>query len=161
MTSSEKRMVGFSLIEINLAIFVVGMGMLTLFSLFPSGLRQVEDSLNDTQTAMFADYVFSTLRSEARSIPAAQWAPAAFEGVIEQELNAQSYLGDPDIRRVRWGGGGDVQEYMRFRVEFGSAGNDLITASLWCQVGEFGPTGNRFITRANRFYTEFVFSGMP
>lgn len=165
MTRREKCKSGFSLIEINLAIFVVGLGMLTLFSLFPTGLRQVEDAMNDTQMAMFSDFVFATLRSEARLVPADEWGPdafAAFAGEIEAELDAQPYPGDSAIRSVRWGGGSDdMPAHMRYTLTFGSAGRDLVTATLWCQVGEFGPTGDGFKNQAKRFYTEFVYSGMP
>ena len=160
MTRREKCKSGFSLIEINLAIFVVGLGMLTLFSLFPTGLRQVEDSQNDTQMALFADYVFSTLRSRSREVSAAQWGPAAFDGVIESELpGARADPVDRAISRAPWGGGTEPQ-YMRYRIEFGGT-NRVVTATLWCQVGEYGPSLSTFKNRAGRFYTEFAYSGMP
>jgi hypothetical protein len=56
---------GFSLVEVNLAIMVVGLGMLVLFGLFPAGLREGENALINTHCALFADAVFNSLRSEA------------------------------------------------------------------------------------------------
>jgi Tfp pilus assembly protein PilV len=65
---------GFSLVEVNLAVFVVAAGLLVIFSLFPLGLHESELSVAETQEAMFADYVLSTLEGNAESITnAAVW----------------------------------------------------------------------------------------
>ena len=64
---------GFSLIEVNLAIFVVAIGLLTLFSLFPIGLKQAQSGHEDTQTSMFAAFVLDGIRANATQVTASEW----------------------------------------------------------------------------------------
>lgn len=52
---------GFSLVEVTLALLVVAVGMTAAFSLFPEAMRSTRAAVNNTETALFADYVFSTL----------------------------------------------------------------------------------------------------
>lgn len=59
---------GFSLIEVNLAILLVTIGLLTLFALFPQGLRESEMAVVDTHEAMFADHVLSGVKANAQDI---------------------------------------------------------------------------------------------
>jgi len=59
---------GFSLVEVNLAILLISVGLLTLFALFPLGLRENEAAIVDTQEAMFAEYMLSGIRANAQSI---------------------------------------------------------------------------------------------
>ena len=56
---------GFSLIEVSLAILLIGVGVLTLFSLFPAGLKESQLSLEDTHVGLFADQVLSGIRAKA------------------------------------------------------------------------------------------------
>lgn len=75
---------GFSLIEVCLAILVVGLGLLTVFSLFPSGLRSGEDGTADTRTGLFTESVMGGLRANAMTITnAADWAD---EGYFRSEV---------------------------------------------------------------------------
>jgi len=59
--------IAFSLIEVNLAVFLVAAGLLVLFSLYPLGLRESEMALTDTQEAMFADFVLGAMKGNALS----------------------------------------------------------------------------------------------
>ncbi len=52
---------GFSLVEVALAVLLVGIGLTTIFALFPLGLQQSDGAIQDTQEAMFVDYVFNTI----------------------------------------------------------------------------------------------------
>ena len=52
---------GFSLVEVTLALLVVAVGMTAAFSLFPEAIRSTRAAQDNTETALFADYVFSTL----------------------------------------------------------------------------------------------------
>ena len=154
---------GFSLIEVNLAIFVVALGMLTLFSLFPAGLKQVETAQSSTQEAMFAEHVFSTLRAKATALTTVQW----------NDLNAfrQQYVtADVGSATVRHGTaiGGPVEYpagagfYMRYVLEIADAGGGLRSLSLWCRSGQYGAVDVAvFKTGAAKFYTELFYSGMP
>jgi type II secretory pathway pseudopilin PulG len=60
---------GFSLIEVNMAVLVIGLGLLVLFGLFPAGLKEGENGAVDTQCALFAESVLEGLRGEAHNKP--------------------------------------------------------------------------------------------
>ena len=78
---------GFSLVEVNLAIFVVAIGLLALFSLFPVGLKQGAEGHEETQMSMFASYVLDGMRANAMGVAAADWgsitrAQAEFQNLL-------------------------------------------------------------------------------
>lgn len=160
--------IGFSLIEINLAIFVVAVGMFTLFSLFPAGMRQIEDATEETYEAFFADYVLNTLRSNAAWLTADQWDELTdFEDGIMQGCPIQS--GDaiqgpitfPDASQ--WDDPDDAYS-MRYVLTISavSGGQDLYQAQLWCRTGEYGTQNlGEFKGDASFFATRFFYSGMP
>ena len=52
---------GYSLVEVTLALLVVAIGLVATFALFPEGLRATRAAVDDTEIAMFAEYVFTTL----------------------------------------------------------------------------------------------------
>ncbi len=52
---------GYSLVEVTLALLVVAIGLTATFALFPEGLRATRAAVDDTETALFAEYVFTTL----------------------------------------------------------------------------------------------------
>ena len=56
---------GFSLVEVTLALLVVAVGLTATLALFPEGLTATREAVNNTETALFADYVFSTLELSA------------------------------------------------------------------------------------------------
>lgn len=57
--SDEGKARGFSLIEVNIAILVIAGGLLSLFALFPAGLKMSSAALSDTRQALFADDFFA------------------------------------------------------------------------------------------------------
>jgi hypothetical protein len=59
---------GFSLIEVNMAILVVAGGLLTLFALFPAGLRMSTMSIADMRHSMFAAEAFARMQANAARI---------------------------------------------------------------------------------------------
>ena len=52
---------GYSLVEVTLALLVVAIGLTATFSLFPEAMKNTRTAVSDTEVALFADYVFSTL----------------------------------------------------------------------------------------------------
>lgn len=60
---------GFSLVEVSLALLVAGLGLLAVFSLFPAGLTMNRRSIDETQSAMFANDVFDAYRSSFDADP--------------------------------------------------------------------------------------------
>jgi hypothetical protein len=153
---------GFSLIEVNLAIFVVALGMLTLFSLFPAGLKQVETAQSSTQESMFAEHVFSTLRPKAMELTAVQWTDLnTFRTDVKADVGSATVrhgtaIGGP----VEYPAGSGF--YMRYVLEIADAGGGLRSLSLWCRSGQYGAVDVAvFKTGAAKFYTELFYSGMP
>ena len=52
---------GYSLVEVSLALLVAGIGLMAVFALFPEALAQSRKSVEATEEATFADYVFAGL----------------------------------------------------------------------------------------------------
>lgn len=79
---------GFSLVETNLAILLVGVGLLALFSLFPLALQQSDLAVRDTQQAMFADCVLSAIEGSASDIEEwADWSsPTEWLSMLEEGI---------------------------------------------------------------------------
>jgi hypothetical protein len=153
---------GFSLIEVNLAIFVVALGMLTLFSLFPAGLKQVETAQSSTQEAMFAEHVLSTLRATAvTNLTAAQWNNMNdVQRLVVADVGTRTVQHGPGIAALEFPAGPDIN--MRYILEIDDAGRGLRSVSLWCRSGEYGAVDvGVFKTGAAKFYTELFYSGMP
>ena len=60
-TNGRSSRSGYSLVEVTLALLVVAIGLTATFALFPEGLRATRAAVDDTEIAMFAEYVFTTL----------------------------------------------------------------------------------------------------
>jgi len=56
---NKKKKNGFSLIEVNMAIFVMATAVLAIAALYPMGLRESIQSQTDFKQVMFADYVLN------------------------------------------------------------------------------------------------------
>jgi Tfp pilus assembly protein PilV len=56
---------GFTLMEVNIALLVLAVGLIGLFSLFPVGLRQSDMATSDTAQAAFATVVFNAMHANA------------------------------------------------------------------------------------------------
>ena len=64
---------GYSLVEVSLALLVVAIGLLTIFALFPGGLDLSRKSVDATEVAAFAEFVFAGLDGMASSTNADDW----------------------------------------------------------------------------------------
>lgn len=64
----NKIKAGFSLIEVNMAILIAAGGMLSLFALFPVGLRQSVMSEADLHQATFASSFFEAISANVKTI---------------------------------------------------------------------------------------------
>lgn len=69
---------GFTLVEVALALMVVSIGLLTVFSLFPAGLQLQKNAVDDTQAAMFGEMTLDGVRGELVINPDA-WSNIAGE----------------------------------------------------------------------------------
>ena len=151
MGGNMKLKNGFSLVEVNLAIFVVAIGLLTLFSLFPAGLKEGEAGHADTQISLFADYVLATVRADAMELDADEWddLPVKLPNGIKE--NTVHSIGFP-------AGSG----YVRYYLDIVDVPDDLYGVRLWVQSGQYGENNViKFKDNAEMYYTEIFFSGMP
>ena len=151
---SAKR--GFSLVEVNLAIFVVAVGLLTLFSLFPAGLKEGEAGHADTQTSLFGDYVMSTVRANSLKVPSDDWGNAKDE--LLNNLPEIGYGGSSPAS-VEFPKGSGL--YIRYYLKIMPSGQRY-GISLWVASGKYGSKDLKvFKKSAYMYYTEVFFSGMP
>ena len=60
---------GFSLVEVALAMLVVAVGLMGVFSLFPQGTEANRKSIQETQIGLFAEYVLNGFRYKAEQLP--------------------------------------------------------------------------------------------
>lgn len=67
------RRAAFSLVEVTLALMVMSVGVLAVFSMFPVGLQQAQASNAQSRLAFFAEEVFSSLRAVNLRIPWSEW----------------------------------------------------------------------------------------
>jgi prepilin-type N-terminal cleavage/methylation domain-containing protein len=160
---------GFTLVEVALALLVLSVGLLALFSLFPAGLRLNKQATDETQAALFADEVLNGIRA---------WSTVYPWGEIENDL-----LLDPPARDV-WFQPGDLavrvtgnewktnryvkvgprevpveSRYadfgLRYRLEIQEVpGRPAYAVRLFVRPGEFGPIEPEYV-----FYTELYNHG--
>ncbi|MGN0847621.1 MAG: hypothetical protein ACI4RA_09590 [Kiritimatiellia bacterium] len=72
------RKLGFTLMEVNLAIFIMATGVLAMVSLYPLGYRENQQSRDDVWAASEADRIFNQLHAalSERSIKWNDWLSA-------------------------------------------------------------------------------------
>ena len=156
MKTSVTQKNGFSLIEVTLAILVVGLGLIALMALFPSGLDANKQAINDTRMALFAEDILNGFVAIAEDkswndinsiqVPAVaidMWNnPSSLSVIPSSSVQTNVYLySNPEIAAYA----------VRYRLEVGDlAGNSAIKyirLTLW--NGEYGPTN-----KSHSFYTE-------
>lgn len=164
MARKNSRDKGFSLVEVNLAILVVALCMLTLLGAFPAALRQGETAVSETQTAMFADYVLSTIRVNTRSMTNwNQWKTmASFNTCCVSNLYSDAPARTPIVNRT------DVSpcitfsgQPIRYILEISGLPNaPSRQIMLWAWNGAYVTTDPlRFKDLTKLYYTEVYFQG--
>ncbi len=168
IASGEK---GFSLIEVNMAILVIGMGILVLFSLFPAGLREGEHGLADTHCALFGETVLEGLRGRAHTKdPAKQFTWAQWSNIntfinnFTITVNRTLIHGyKPHNSRIsnalEFPAGAVPKKYIRYILEI-SEGDTPMTriVNLWVWSGQYSTTDKtKFKEQAKWFSTKYVY----
>ena len=165
---------------------LVALGLLVLFSLFPAGLNQGERAHSDTQSALFANYVLSTIRANAAESSWAAWGGGAtgsgflYPGPIPTQANnfrddvldgLPSTIYDTGTNEVanaiEFPTGSD--NWLKYMLAIDPVKNPdpaienkrLWAVNLWVWGGQYGPTDPEvFMNRSKWFYTELFYSGM-
>ncbi|MDD5706107.1 MAG: prepilin-type N-terminal cleavage/methylation domain-containing protein [Kiritimatiellae bacterium] len=85
LAARAERSRGFTLVEINLALLIVGVGLISLLGLFPVGLRQANMATADCAQAMFADQVLNMLHANATTMTNwARWKSNFNNDILDQ-----------------------------------------------------------------------------
>ena len=178
---------GFSLMEINMAVFVMAIGILGMVALFPLGLREAIQGRADLRQSMFADHVINQLTGllsqtnlewsawqaldqkawpEAVTVPggpnnpAVEWKKATFPSGWDWS--------DGDIRGI-WKSGGDSMQNSQYRIFFRLVGNDdTVTVRPSARVMGIGVRSTeqkveKYAQYTNNvlYYAEVMFQGDP
>lgn len=166
-TVDRKRRVGFTLVEIALALLVVSVGAMAILGLFPAGLEANQRAIGETRAALFAEDVLNSYRAASRRIP---WqdldsysAPAV----------AATMWSSPDDLAIRVNTPGDntvhvnvyalfddesiVEFAVRYRLRMEDVSPDIKQLRLEVWPGEFGQDDP---DEAMVFLTELYHSGI-
>ena len=161
-TSPRRRRSGFSLIEVTLALLVVGVGLVALLGLFPVGLRESGLATADTSQSIFANGVLNAIHANAGEITnSTVWLntnTVAFTkgiysiGGIYKDLTAgavQTILDANDIP-------GNI---IRYKLDIGFV--DEVQYGKIIRYAAIRVSENRFsnIDRNPVYYTEFRYEG--
>lgn len=88
---------GFSLIEVNMAVFVLAIGVLSMAVLYPLGLRESIQSQADLKQSMFADYMLNVAVSAASStnVNWSEWSSwAGTYNMVGSDAGTELNIGD-------------------------------------------------------------------
>ena len=154
MKSSNQAKSGFSLIEVCLAVLVIGFGLIPIFGIFPDGLRSMEEATDDTRCALFTETVMNGMRANASSITNwTVWTSGNFSNdvVLGVLPSAPLTTSTPGVLKVQFpAGGGD---WLRYRISVDSVNYSVLVEVCDGQYGTFNPPHSSA-------YTEFYFQGM-
>jgi hypothetical protein len=157
---------GFSLIEITMAILLIGLGVTTLFALFPMGLKQSDDAMVDTHTALFTDKVFSGIRAHASTITNwTDWSDldrfralaVSTVEIIHSTNLTHALHGDNSVQKIDHAIAHNTHILYKLNTAAVAGKPYLRSATLLCQVGIGGETYDE--DQALWSYTEFFYSG--
>jgi type II secretory pathway pseudopilin PulG len=153
---------GFSLVEVCLAILVVGLGLLSVFTLFPSGLRSAEDDTADTRAGLFMESALNGMRANAMTINNdLDWS--AFSDIVVKRVltlndNPVPIIADGQPHAVIFPDGGT--DYLRYRLTLSTTA-PMTAPRGWSALLEVedGRYPENMISFPSICYTEFWFSG--
>ena len=152
---------GFSLMEVNLAILLMAVGLMSLFALFPAALKESEKGIADTQEAMFADTILSTMEGNAMGITNwSIWANEsttdtnAFRKVVKQNIPyISSLLENVESTPIEFPA--DSGYVVRCKYVIGNNANRRRKVTLWVRYTRYGS-----FAEARVYDTELIYLGM-
>ena len=117
------RRAGYSLVEVTLALLVVAIGLTATFALFPEGLRATRAAVSDTETALFAEYVFTTLDLTAirnGGDYSVNWTIVDTDGFISNMLSSNAPTAKFELRD-----GGGLEKFYWIPNYYGTGSGDF------------------------------------
>ena len=152
---------GFSLVEVALALMVVGVGMVAVFSVLPVGLDANKKAIDDAQTSLFAEEVFNGFRAKAETVPWAQVPNITLPNPVKDMWSGNSVLGvtagvtKTNLYIVDMPSDKDITEYaLRYQLKTSTIPGypDVLGLRLLVWNGEYGGAAN--VANPATFYTE-------
>jgi Tfp pilus assembly protein PilV len=135
---------GFSLVEVCLAVLVVGLGIMAVFSLFPTGLAAGEAAATDTSNALLAQQLASGLGSQASTMSLDEWK--------NNQFGAGITIGSTVVTPANQ----EYMEDMAYLSTITNRGNWVKTVTIYVMPwkGSAGNASARITTKGEVFYTE-------
>ena len=145
---------GFTLVEVALALLVIGVGIVGVFGLFPAGLEASRRTVNETQAAIFAEEVFGGFRAAAGVVPWTEFDKIEVPIACSNLWASTRRVGKTSDRTpIVWRHPSEtnlVERALRYQLSIGNAsGGDVKALTLKVYPGEFGGTDEEYV-----FYTE-------
>ena len=169
---------GFSLMEVNMAVFVMAVGILGLVALFPLGLRESYQGKADLQQSMFADYALNQLVAglSQTNITWTEWLqldntcyPEAISlggGNSRSKANLPSEVKNALELPGNWTVAGKAMESRHYRIFF-----DLVSETedrpsqrllgISVRSTDIDVNGWQDYTNNPLYYAEVMFQGVP
>lgn len=141
---------GFTLIEVALAVLVLGVGLLAVFSLFPSGLRSAEEGAADTKCGLFAETILNGMHGNAATIT--NWSDWCNASTFRGDVLAGLMVTTSTVAQVITFPAGGTEKN-RYMLSLDTSNSNRYSATLQVVNGEYG-----LWSYPSVFYTEFVFS---
>jgi len=164
----DKR--GFSLIEVAVALVVVGLGLTALLRMFPYSLQESQKAKDDSSQTLFSSVVFSALRARASELT---WDATGGNNWLNDShlLNVGGFTlvagtpspPPPELKDL------GVGSYLLLLRR--NDANTIICATLWCTRFDVTATSNTnpggasedrrtsLLKQRTAYYSEFFYLG--
>ena len=153
---------GFSLVEVCLALLVVGLGLLAIFGLFPGGLRSSEGAAGDTTASLFAENVLCGIEANASVITS--WDEWRDAGTFRSKVLPAGFY--PTVTLTGLGSTWNTlnfpqgsENWLRYRLDVATPASPkaprLAAVTLQVVSGHYGA-----LTNWDTFCTQVAFQGM-
>ena len=167
---------GFSLIEVALALFIMGIGFSTLLQMFPHSLRAGQIARAESAQTHFANAVFSMLRQKAMNTTnwdnwiKLNWIGdvcAYNSGLPSDAVPSNDFQKMKNLYGMNNSEDFDVGSYMVYVSQ--NANKTVVSVIMWSSQHDVteisgsninkGLMQNELIRQGASFYTEFYFMG--
>ena len=153
---------GFSLMEVNMAVFVMAVGILSMVALYPLGLRESVQGQQDLTQSMFADYLLNQAVAAASmtNFPWSQWKNVPSIASLDQSgITASQTDNRPPFMTARMRQANDWPSD-RYRIICcrGAGGSDRIMG-IMVRSTEIEGEDVRNYTNNPVYYAEAYFQG--
>ena len=115
----------FTLMEVNLAIFIMAVGVLAMTALYPLGFRESEQSRDDVRASVVADEVLGKL-SAALSSRNIEWRD--WESKVQTAVNVSNQGGEGAGWFAYFSKGDDVAYVVKDRSSVNSHAQEVFAA---------------------------------